>query len=31
LYFGIENTFSQNEKVMPAPINTAKFTEYALC
>ncbi len=29
LYLGIENTFSQNEKVMPAPINTAKFTEYA--
>ncbi|MCU0467690.1 MAG: OmpA family protein [Arcicella sp.] len=29
LYFGTNVVFSQNEKAMPAPINTAKFTEYA--
>ena len=29
LCLGIQNVFSQNEKALPAPINTAKFTEYA--
>lgn len=29
LYFNINRVFSQNEKALPAPINTSKFTEYA--
>ncbi len=29
LCFGFNKAFSQNKKVLPAPINTAKFTEYA--
>ena len=29
LCLGLNNAFSQNEKALPAPINTAKFTEYA--
>ena len=29
LCLGFNNAFSQNEKALPAPINTAKFTEYA--
>lgn len=29
LYFGVNHVFSQNDKALPAPINTAKFTEYA--
>ena len=26
---GLQNAYSQNDKVLPAPINTTKFTEYA--
>ena len=29
LSFGLNKAFSQNKEVLPAPINTAKFTEYA--
>ena len=29
LYFGVSCVFSQNDKALPAPINTAKYTEYA--
>ena len=29
LCFGSNKAFSQNKEVLPAPINTAKFTEYA--
>lgn len=29
LYLGLQNVYSQNDKVLPAPINTVKFTEYA--
>ena len=29
LCFGLNKAFSQNKEVLPAPINTAKFTEYA--
>lgn len=29
LYFGVNSAFSQNDKALPAPINTSKFTEYA--
>ncbi|MES2517487.1 MAG: OmpA family protein [Bacteroidota bacterium] len=29
LFFDVNKAFSQNEKAMPAPINTIKFTEYA--
>lgn len=29
LCLGLQNTYSQNDKALPAPINTAKFTEYA--
>ncbi len=29
LCFSVNRVFSQNDKALPAPINTAKFTEYA--
>lgn len=29
LCFGVNRVFSQNDKALPAPINTTKFTEYA--
>ncbi len=29
LYFRVNRVFSQNDKALPAPINTTKFTEYA--
>jgi len=29
LYFGVNTVFSQNDKALPAPINTSKFLEYA--
>ena len=29
LCFGVNRAFPQNEKALPAPINTTKFTEYA--
>ncbi len=29
LCLGLQNAYSQNDKALPAPINTAKFTEYA--
>jgi outer membrane protein OmpA-like peptidoglycan-associated protein/Tol biopolymer transport system component len=29
LYFSVNSVFSQNDKALPAPINTSKFTEYA--
>jgi outer membrane protein OmpA-like peptidoglycan-associated protein/Tol biopolymer transport system component len=29
LYFGANSAFAQNDKALPAPINTTKFTEYA--